>query len=64
MYRMIEVVGTSPKSIEQAINAAIEGLDKAGEKVYWFEVLEQRGAVREGKVAEYQVKINAGVKAT
>ncbi|HBH06561.1 MAG TPA: dodecin flavoprotein [Flavobacteriales bacterium] len=59
MYKMIQVVGTSPKSMSQAIENAIENL---GETAYWFEVVEQRGAIAENKVKEFQVKINVGVK--
>ena len=63
MYKMIEVVGTSPKGFTEAVNNAVKDLSSQGEKVYWFEVIEQRGAVRDGKVSEFQVKINAGTQA-
>jgi flavin-binding protein dodecin len=59
MYKMMQVVGTSPKGLTEAIENAIENL---GEKAYWFEVVEQRGAIKDDKVWEYQVKINVGVK--
>ena len=62
MYKMIEVVGTSPKGFTEAAENGIKTLSKQGEKIYWFEVVEQRGAVREGKVSEYQVKINVGAQ--
>ena len=62
MYKMIEVVGTSPKGFTEAVENGIKTLAKQGEKIYWFEVVEQRGAVREGKISEYQVKINVGVQ--
>lgn len=59
MYKMVQVVGTSPKGISEAIQNAIENLE---EKAYWFEVVEQRGAIQDNKVREFQVKINVGVK--
>lgn len=62
MYKMIQAVGTSPKSFSAAAESAIKGLHDQGEKIYWFEVVEQRGAVRDGKISEFQVKINAGTK--
>jgi dodecin len=62
MYKMIQVVGTSPKSFSAAAESAIKGLHDQGEKIYWFEVIEQRGAVRDGKISEFQVKVNAGTK--
>ena len=62
MYKMVEVVGTSAKGFTEAVESAVKGLADSGEKIYWIEVVEQRGAVKESKVWEYQVKINAGVK--
>ena len=62
MYKMLQVVGTSPKGFSEAVENGIKTLEKKGEKVYWFEVVEQRGAVREGKISEYQVKIDVGLK--
>jgi len=60
MYRMIEVVGVSNLSYAEASKSALAELQET-EKVYWFEVVEMRGAVRDGKI-EFQVKLNVGVK--
>jgi len=59
---MIELVGTSPKSIEDAVNNALSG--KAARKQSdqrWVQVLETRGAVKDGKVTQWQVTIKVGM---
>lgn len=57
VYRVIEVVGSSPESIEGAIGNAIEKASKTLRELRWFEVVETRGHVENGKVAHYQVKL-------
>ncbi len=60
VYKVIELVGSSSKSIEDAIEGAIS---KAGETVRnmrWFEVVQTRGHVENGKVAHYQVTLKIG----
>lgn len=64
VFKMIELVGTSPKSIEDAVNNALSS--KAAKKhadQRWFQVLETRGAVKNGKVVEWQVTVKVGMKA-
>ncbi|MEI8195205.1 MAG: dodecin [Phycisphaerae bacterium] len=61
IYKMIELVGTSPKSIEDAVNNALA--TKAIKKTArWFQVVETRGAIKDGQVAEWQVTLKVGVK--
>ena len=62
MMKMIEVIGMSEKGYSEAVRGAIEQLISAGEKIHFFEVIEQRGAVREGKFKEFQVKIKVAVE--
>jgi flavin-binding protein dodecin len=57
---MIEVVGKSDRSYSEAVRSAIENLAAGGEEVHFFEITEQRGAVRNG-VVEFQVKLKAAV---
>ena len=62
VYKKIEIVGTSPNSYAEATANAVA---KAGESVHgmsWFEVVEQRGAIADHKVKEYQVTIRIGFK--
>lgn len=61
MYKMIEVVGTSPESFDAAVKTAVESAAAQGIKVSWFEVKEMRGGFH-NQTIEYQVKINLGVK--
>jgi len=62
MLKMLEVVGTSPESFSQAVHNAVDQVVGAGEKVHFFEVVEQRGSVREGRLKEYQVKLKIAVE--
>jgi dodecin len=62
MLRMIEVIGSSEVSYSEAIKSAVQQLINAGEKVHFFEVIEQRGAVREGRFKEFQAKIKVAVE--
>ncbi|WP_294121032.1 dodecin [Sphingomonas sp.] len=60
VYKILELVGSSPDSIEDAIQDAISRASSTLENVRWFEVLETRGHVEDGKVSHYQVTIKAG----
>ena len=60
VYKVIELVGSAPDSIEAAIDNA---LARAGESLHnlrWFEVTETRGHIEDGRVAHYQVGIKVG----
>ena len=60
MFKMIEVVGTSPLSYAEATKNAIKELSK-DYSIYWFEVAELRGGMRNGEI-EFQVKLNVATK--
>jgi len=62
MFKMLEVVGTSPLGFTEAVKEAVERILAAGENIHFFQVLEQRGAVREGKVKEFQVILKVAVE--
>ncbi len=61
-YKKIELVGTSPVSFAEAVKAAVEEASKSVRHMNWFEVVEQRGFIRDGRVAEFQVTIRIGFK--
>jgi dodecin len=61
MYKIVEVVGISAKSFDDAVKTAVEQTAKSAQ-VDYFEVIEQRGAVSKGKVKEYQAVIKLGVR--
>lgn len=60
IYKIIELVGSSETSIEDAIQGAIARAAKTVREVRWFEVKETRGHVENGKVAHYQVTLRIG----
>ncbi len=61
MILMMEVVGISNAGYSEAVNSAVKKLMDGGHKVYWFEIVEQRGAVKDGDI-EYQVKVKVAVE--
>ena len=62
MFRMLEVVGSSKSGYSEAIKTTVERLIAAGEKVHFFQVVEQRGAVRNGEFSEFQVVLKIAVE--
>ena len=62
VYKKVEVVGSSKKSIEDAIENAIAECSKNLRNIEWFEVQETRGHVVDGKVGHYQVVLKIGFK--
>ncbi len=61
-YKKIEIVGTSPDSFAEAVKSAVKEASKSIRKMSWFEVVEERGAIKDGKVLEFQVTIRVGFK--
>jgi flavin-binding protein dodecin len=62
IYKLIDVVGTSPKSFAEAVKAAVAEAGKTVTHMNWFEVIEERGSIKDGKVAEFQVTVRIGFK--
>lgn len=62
VYKKVEVVGSSRKSIDDAIENAILETSKNVRNVEWFEVTETRGHVEDGKVGHYQVVLKVGFR--
>jgi hypothetical protein len=60
VYKLIELTGTSSTSIEEAVNNALARAAKTVRNMRWFEVLETRGAVKDGKVDLWQVTVKVG----
>jgi len=60
VYKIVEVVGSSTKSIEDAIERAIEKSSSSVRHMRWFEVGDIRGHLENGKLSHYQVTIKAG----
>ena len=60
VYKLIELTGSSDKSIEDAIRGAVAKAAKTVRNIQWFEVVETRGHVADGKVAHWQVTLKVG----
>lgn len=62
VYKKVELVGSSKKSIEDAIETALAKANKSLKNIDWFEVKETRGHVVDGKVGHYQVVLKVGFR--
>lgn len=60
VYKKIELVGSSPDSIEDAVKTALARAAKTIRNMRWFEVKETRGHIEDGKIAHWQVTIVVG----
>ena len=60
VYKIVELVGSSPTGIEDAIQGAIARASSTVDNIRWFEVLETRGHVEGGKILHYQVTLKVG----
>jgi flavin-binding protein dodecin len=60
IYKVIEIVGSSSISIEDAISTAISRANETLRHLRWFEVVQTRGHVENGKIAHYQVTLKVG----
>ncbi len=60
VYKLVELTGTSNKSVEDAIQTAIARASKTVRHLGWFEVVETRGRIEDGKVHEFQVTLKVG----
>lgn len=61
MLKMIEVIGVSPVGFSEAVKDGVEQVLQSGKTIHFFQVLEQRGAVRDGKLKEFQVILRVAV---
>jgi dodecin len=61
-YKVIELVGSSPESVEKAIENAIGRASQTLQGLDWFEVKEIRGYIKEDQVGWYQVKLGLGFR--
>lgn len=61
-YKLIELVGVSETSIEEAVQNAISRANQTLKNLDWFEVVEARGLISDGKVNQFQVKLKVGFR--
>jgi flavin-binding protein dodecin len=62
VYKLLEIVGTSTKSTDDAIQSAIARASQKLRNLDWFEVVENRGNIKNGKIASYQVTLKIGFR--
>jgi flavin-binding protein dodecin len=60
VYKILELVGSSETSIEDAIKNAISRASKTVREMKWFEVVQTRGHIENGAVGHYQVTLRVG----
>jgi flavin-binding protein dodecin len=60
IYKKIELVGSSPNSIEEAVQNAVARASQTIRNMRWLEVVETRGHLEDGKVAHWQVTVKIG----
>ena len=60
IYKKIELVGSSPNGIEDAVNNAIDRAAKTIRNMGWFEVAEVRGHIVDNKFEHWQVTVKVG----
>ncbi|MAS54560.1 dodecin [Nocardioides sp.] len=61
-YRLTEIVGTSPESIEQAVKNGIERASQTLRHLDWFEITQVRGQIKDGTVEHFQVGLKLGFR--
>ena len=60
VYKVLELVGSSETSIEDAITAGIAQAAKTIRNMDWFEVVQTRGHIENGKIGHYKVTLKIG----
>jgi len=60
VYKTVELTGSSPTSMEQAVANAIERAGKTLHNLRWFEVVDTRGHIEDGRIAHWQVTVKVG----
>lgn len=62
IYRVTEIVGSSPDGVDAAIRNAIERASRTLRQLDWFEVVQVRGHIEDGELAHYQVGLKVGFR--
>jgi flavin-binding protein dodecin len=60
IYKLIELTGTSTLTMEDAVSNAIQRAHKTIKNLSWFQVIETRGSLHDGKVNQWQVTLKVG----
>lgn len=60
VYKTVELVGSSSKGFDDAVNTAIDRAATTVRNLRWFQVTETRGHIQEGRIAYWQVTVKVG----
>ncbi len=60
VYKTLDLVGSSPKSVQDAVEGAIARAGKTVRNMRWFEVTDTRGHIENGKLGYWQVGLRIG----
>ena len=60
VFKIVEIVGTSEESVSVAIDNAVNKAAGSLRNLGWFEVVQARGEIKDGKVRRYQVTLKVG----
>ena len=62
VYRLSEIVGSSPTSVDDAVRTAIRKAAETVRNIEWFQTDEIRGQVVDGEIAHFQVRLKIGFR--
>lgn len=62
VYKLIELTGSSPQSSDDAVRVALAKAAKTIRNMQWFEVVETRGHLDDGKISHWQVTLKVGLR--
>jgi flavin-binding protein dodecin len=60
VYKTIELVGSSTKGFDDAVNTAVERASSTVRNLRWFQIVDTRGHIEEGRIAHWQVTLKVG----
>ena len=60
VYKNIELTGSSPNNLEEAVQTAVAKASETIRNMRWFEVTDTRGVIEDGKVSHWQVTVKVG----
>jgi dodecin len=62
VYKSVEITGTSPEGVTQAIDRAVAKASETVRNLDWFELVAVRGQIDDGRVAHYQATLKIGFR--
>lgn len=60
VYKTVELTGSSPNSMEEAVSNAVERAGQTLRNLRWFEVTDTRGHIADGRIGHWQVTVKIG----